>query len=58
MKDLDLCPGTDCPLRMTCERYTQWLSLEPDEESYHWEITTPYWDGHCELYIPMKYYGD
>ena len=57
MKDMDLCPGGNCLLRMTCERHFWWLQLDDDKEDMHWEME-PLYDGvSCRLYEQMKYYG-
>jgi len=56
MKDIDLCPGGNCPLRMTCERYFWWLQAD-DDDGCHWEVEPAYEGDKCRLYIQKEYYG-
>lgn len=55
-KDLDICPGGDCPLRTTCERYFWWLQLD-DEDGTYMEIEPAYVGNNCLLYKRREYYG-
>ena len=50
-KDIELCPGTGCPLASTCIRAI-WCK---DDGKYRWEmgqIVVP-----CDKYIQKEYYG-
>ena len=45
MADIDMCPGTNCPYKETCYRYT----AKPDE--YQWRFSNaPIKDGKCDMY--------
>lgn len=40
-----MCPGTDCPHKESCYRYT----AKPDE--YQWQFSSPpIKDGKCDMY--------
>lgn len=45
-----LCPGDACPLRMTCQHYSDWLSNEDDEAP---EMTPDY---QCKSYDRKDYF--
>ena len=45
MADIDMCPGTDCPYKETCYRYT----AKPND--YQWRFSNaPIKDGKCDMY--------
>lgn len=49
-----LCPGDACPLRMTCQRYHDWLNNEDDEAPE----MAPDYDGECYAYEQRTFYGN
>lgn len=49
-----ICSGEACPLRMTCQRFQNWLSNEDDDAD---EMEPDYHDGHCWEYIAKEFYG-
>ncbi len=49
-----LCPGDACPLRMTCNRFKEWLNNEDDEAP---EMDPDYHEGECVFYVAKEYYG-
>lgn len=56
MKDLDLCPGGNCPLRMSCERHHWWMQIDDDIDGYHYEIEPMYNGNECELFVRNEYF--
>lgn len=50
-----LCPGEACPLRMSCQRYQEWLNNEDDEAP---EMMPDYHDGECYAFVPKPQYGN
>lgn len=48
-----ICPGDACPLRFTCQRFTNWLNSEDDEAP---EMNPDYHEG-CDFYERKEYYG-
>jgi hypothetical protein len=54
MKDIDLCPGTNCPLASTCLRAI-WYDEHDKNLPYRWEIDPP--EKPCKLFIAREYYG-
>lgn len=48
-----LCPGDACPLRMTCQRYQEWLNSDDDEAP---EMDPDFHDGECVFYERKDYY--
>ncbi len=49
-----LCPGDACPLRMTCNRFQEWLNSEDDEAP---EMNPDYHEGECYGYVRREFYG-
>lgn len=47
-----ICPGDACPLRMTCQRYQDWLNNEDDEAPE----MDPDYDGECWGFVRKDYY--
>jgi hypothetical protein len=45
MPDLDMCPGTDCPQKETCYRFT---AKPSDWQSYF--TVPPLKNGQCDMY--------
>ena len=51
-----LCPGEACPLRMSCQRYQEWLNNEDDESP---EMMPDYHEGdECYAFVPKPQYGN
>jgi hypothetical protein len=46
MPDITMCPGTNCPQREKCYRFT----AKPDEYWQSYFIDPPIKDGKCDLY--------
>lgn len=46
MADITMCPGTDCPHKETCYRFT----ATPNEFRQSYFVTPPIKDGKCEMY--------
>jgi hypothetical protein len=44
MADIDMCPGTDCPYKETCYRFT----AKPND--HQWYLEPPIKDGKCDMY--------
>ena len=49
-----LCPGDNCPLKMSCYRYFAWFHNEDDEAP---EMEPDYHEGKCYGFEPKRYYG-
>lgn len=49
-----ICPGDACPLRHSCQRFTDWLNNEDDESP---EMHPDYHEGECWGFNEKKYYG-
>jgi len=47
-----ICSGEACPLRMTCNRYQEWLNNEDDDV----EMIPDYHDGSCAFYVRKDYF--
>lgn len=47
-----LCPGDACPLRMTCQRYQDWLNNEDEAP----EMDPDYQDGECWGFERKEHY--
>ena len=45
MSDITMCPGTNCPYKETCYRFTAWIG-----EYQSWFIEAPIKDGKCDMY--------
>jgi hypothetical protein len=50
-----ICPGDACPLRFTCQRFSEWLNSEDDEAP---EMNPDYRDHDCWAYEQREYYGN
>lgn len=48
--DMDLCPGTNCPKRKTCKRFTIWQNT--NKPTHAWWIEPQPKD--CKLYLLTK----
>jgi hypothetical protein len=46
MPDITMCPGTNCPYKETCYRYT----AKPDEYWQSYFMEAPIKDGKCDMY--------
>lgn len=46
MPDITMCPGTDCPHKEKCYRYT----ATPDDLWQSYFVSSPIKDGKCEYY--------
>jgi hypothetical protein len=46
MPDITMCPGTDCPHKEKCYRFT----AKPDEYWQSYFMNSPIKDGKCEYY--------
>ena len=44
--DITMCPGTDCPLKETCYRYT----AKPTQFSQSYFVDPPIKDGECDYF--------
>lgn len=49
-----ICSGEACPLRMTCQRFQNWLNNEDDDAD---EMEPDYHGNHCEKYVAKEFYG-
>ena len=45
MPDITMCPGTNCPHKETCYRFTAWIG-----EYQSWFIEAPIKDDKCDYY--------
>jgi hypothetical protein len=48
--DISLCPGTDCPHKESCYRYT----AKPNEYRQSYFSVAPIKDGKCDMYWGEK----
>jgi hypothetical protein len=48
--DISLCPGTDCPQKESCYRYT----AKPNEYRQSYFSVAPIKDGKCDMYWVEK----
>ena len=46
MPDITMCPGTECPHKKTCYRFT----ANPSEYRQSYFVTAPIKEGKCEYY--------
>jgi hypothetical protein len=46
MPDITMCPGTNCPYKETCYRFT----AKPSEYWQSYFIEPPFKDGECDMY--------
>ncbi len=46
MPDITMCPGTDCPYKESCYRYT----AKPSEYYQSYFMKPPFKDDECEMY--------
>lgn len=49
-----ICPGEACPLRMTCQRFQNWLNHEDEDPD---EMEPAYNNGECYAYDAKPFYG-
>jgi hypothetical protein len=50
MPDIAMCPGTDCPHKESCYRYT----AKPNEYRQSYFSVAPIKDGKCDMYWGEK----
>lgn len=48
-----ICPGDACPLRHSCQRFTDWLNNEDDEAP---EMHPDYHEEECWGFVRKDYY--
>ena len=49
-----ICPGDACPLRMTCQRWQNWLNNEDEDAD---EMIPNYDHERCLQYKRIEFYG-